>query len=90
MTAGKEATPKDVRDTERLHKYWAHGPGAAKIAWGTPGDFDRCVVELGKYIDDPQGYCQKMHISVLGYSTAEHAKMDRAKKLARDPKSHMH
>ena len=29
--------------TERLHEYWVHGEGAAKIRWGDAGDFDRCV-----------------------------------------------
>ena len=46
-------------NTERLHQYWVHGEGAAKIRWGLPGepgDFDRCVLHLGKYIADPKGY----------------------------------
>jgi hypothetical protein len=30
-------------DTARLKNYWAHGEGAAKIRWGTPGDHERCV-----------------------------------------------
>jgi len=34
MTAGREATPKDVASTERLKRYWAEGAGAAKIQWG--------------------------------------------------------
>lgn len=34
MTAGREATPGDVANTERLKTYWAEGPGAAKIGWG--------------------------------------------------------
>ncbi len=29
--------------TERLMEYWAHGEGAAKIRWKTPGDHTRCV-----------------------------------------------
>jgi phage head maturation protease len=60
-------------DTERLHAYWVHGPGAAKVAWGTPGDFDRCVTELGKYIKDPQGYCNLAHHAALGIWPAQHA-----------------
>ena len=31
-----------------LREYWTHGEGAAKIRWGTPGDFDRCVTHLEK------------------------------------------
>jgi len=39
MVAGKEISPKDVKNTERLRQYWEHGEGAAKIQWGIPGDF---------------------------------------------------
>lgn len=63
--------------TERLHEYWVHGEGAAKIAWGTPGDFDRCVVELGKYVKDPHGYCAKAHHDALGIWPATHAAMEK-------------
>lgn len=63
----------DPKATERLHEYWVHGEGAAKIAWGAPGDFDRCVVELGKYIKDPQGYCNLAHHAALGIYPATHA-----------------
>jgi hypothetical protein len=66
MVAGKEVTPKDAEATERLHRYWAHGEGAAKIQWGVPGDFHRCVMELGKYITNPEGYCALMHKHVTG------------------------
>ena len=67
---GQTAHPAD---TERLHEYWVHGEGAAKVAWGTPGDFDRCVAELGKYIKDPQGYCNLAHHAALGIWPAQHA-----------------
>lgn len=46
MVAGREASPGDVAGTERLKTYWATGPGAARIQWGTPGDFRRCEVEI--------------------------------------------
>jgi hypothetical protein len=52
--------------TAKLHAYWRHGEGAAKIRWGVAGDFDRCVRHLGKYIADPKGYCAKMHKDVTG------------------------
>lgn len=68
--AGKVANPGG---TERLHEYWVHGEGAAKIAWGSPGDFDRCVTELGKYIHDPQGYCNLAHKAATGVYPAQHA-----------------
>ena len=35
MAAGTGLPPQ-------LLQYWTAGPGAAKIRWGTPGDFDRC------------------------------------------------
>jgi phage head maturation protease len=60
--------------TERLHEYWVHGEGAAKIRWGEPGDFDRCVMHLGKFIKDPKGYCNLAHHAALGIYPATHAK----------------
>lgn len=65
MAAGHEATPGDVRAIERLNWYWTHGSGAAKIRWGVPGDFDRCVAELGKYIHNPhtlKGHCANLSL----------------------------
>jgi hypothetical protein len=69
MVAGKEVTPGDVRSTERLMEYWAHGAGAAKIGWGTDGDFDRCRAHLGKYVQDPKtldGLCSNLHVRATG------------------------
>jgi hypothetical protein len=69
MVAGRELTPKDVADTQRLMRYWAEGKGAAKIQWGVPGDFDRCRVELGKYVHDPgtlNGLCANLHKRATG------------------------
>lgn len=66
--AGKEASPKDVKNTEKLKQYWEHGAGAAKIRWGEPGDFMRCVKELGKYLPPQQvkGYCANRHKGATG------------------------
>lgn len=51
----------------KLKDYWEHGPGAAKIAWGTPGDFARCVALLTPYFPkDPKGLCANMHHAALG------------------------
>jgi HK97 family phage prohead protease len=58
--------------TERLHQYWVHGEGAAKIQWEAPGSFDRCVLELGKYIKDPKGYCNLAHHAATGKWYAQH------------------
>jgi hypothetical protein len=70
----------DERAAERLRHYWAHGEGAAKIGWGTSGDFDRCVSHVGKYMRDPKGYCNLRHHEALGYYPATHAAMERGHK----------
>lgn len=52
-------------DTERLMRYWATGPGAAKIKWGAPGD---CVRELSEYAGPGvvKGLCSNLHQRALG------------------------
>jgi len=72
--AGEIANPSG---TERLHEYWVHGEGAAKIRWGEPNDFDRCVMHLSKYIRDPKGYCNLAHHAALGIYPATHAAMEK-------------
>ena len=67
-------------NAEKLRRYWVHGEGAAKIRWGTPGDWARCVRHLSKYLGPrAKGYCQLRHKEALGIYTATHAKRDRAK-----------
>lgn len=68
MVAGREATPSDVTNTERLMRYWTEGEGAAKIAWGEPGDFDRCVLQLGEHVSPSivKGLCANLHHRALG------------------------
>lgn len=79
MVAGREVTPQDAADTARLKNYWAHGEGAAKIQWGQPGDFDRCVLELSKYVGPTtvKGLCANLHHEALGIWPATHAKLIR-------------
>ena len=50
----------------QLKAYWTRGKGAAKIRWGTPHDFDRCVTHLGKYVSDPEGLCNIYHQAAVG------------------------
>ncbi len=54
--------------TQRLMEYWAHGQGAAKINWEAPGAFDRCHVELGKYVPKHMldGLCANLHHRAIG------------------------
>lgn len=49
-----------------LREYWTHGEGAAKIRWGTPGDFKRCVRHLAKYVRNPEGLCNEYHVEAVG------------------------
>lgn len=80
MVAGQEATPKDIEATERLKRYWTEGPGAVKIAWGTPDDWYRCVAEVGKYMspETAKGYCENLHQRATGMTTAQHTAMIKA------------
>lgn len=59
----------DPKPTKRITGYWVDGVGAAKIAWGTPGDFNRCRMNLGKYVQNPEwlaGLCANLHYRALG------------------------
>lgn len=80
MAGGQEATPGDVKAVERLKLYWERGGGAAKIRWGEPGDFTRCVRQLMQHAkmtkDQAEGYCYERHVGALGFSPQEHAKME--------------
>jgi hypothetical protein len=60
--ATEETSPAAAAATQRLLKYWAHGPGRAKIQPEAPGAFHRCQVELGKYIQGRQldGFCARV------------------------------
>lgn len=83
-------------DAQTLRDYWTghghggptHGAFEKEIAWGTPGDFDRCVsmvAEHGKMNpDQAKGYCNLRHHEALGYWPAQHAERDRGKS-AEDP-----
>lgn len=54
-------------NAETLRRYWSSGTGAAKIRWGTPGDFNRCVRQTRKYMGTgAKGYCAKLHKRATG------------------------
>jgi len=71
--------PSAKGSDHQLRQYWTHGEGAAKIGWGTPGDFDRCVMHLGKYVTDPKGLCAEYHHGATGEWPAEHAAREHGK-----------
>ena len=57
-------------NAEELRRYWTTGRGAAKIRWGTPGDWTRCVRQLSKYMGPrAKGYCQLRHKDATGVYT---------------------
>lgn len=59
-------------NAEELRQYWTHGKGAAKIRWGTKGDWTRCVRQLSKYMGPrAKGYCQLRHHEVTGIYTGD-------------------
>lgn len=80
MADGQNNTPKDMKATERLKLYWERGAGAAKIRWGEPGDFNRCVRQLMQHADmskdNAEGYCYERHVGALGYGPQKHAQME--------------
>jgi hypothetical protein len=50
-----------------LKRYWGQGAGAARIRWGTPGDFTRCSRQLSKYLGPrAKGYCARLHREQTG------------------------
>ena len=53
---------------EELRHYWTVGEGGLKIAWGTPGDFTRCVGLLSEHMDPERakGYCANRHKEMTG------------------------
>ena len=59
-------------NAEKLRRYWEKGEGAAKIRWGTDGDWTRCVEHLSKHMGDrAKGYCTLRHKGALGYYPGE-------------------
>ena len=45
---------------------WYNSGADGQIQWGEEGDFDACVALAGKYIDDPQGFCNLRHQDATG------------------------
>jgi hypothetical protein len=68
VRAGSVDTNKGAH---QLLDYWVRGPGAAKIMWGVPHDFDRCVIELSKYVADAKGLCNVYHQHALGVAPGQ-------------------
>jgi len=72
---------RNLGSAERLRQYWEHGEGAAKIRWGQPGDYDRCVTLLTPHLGErADGYCQLRHMAATGMTTTQHAELEGKKK----------
>jgi hypothetical protein len=58
----------NLAGAETLKAYWQRGKGAAKIRWGMPGDYMRCVRHIDKYVTNEQAHriCAQWHHDVLG------------------------
>jgi hypothetical protein len=70
-------------NAEKLRRYWTKGVGAAKIRWGTPGDWTRCVKYLSKYMGvRAKGYCQLRHKEATGVYTG--SKLNPGKRRGRN------
>jgi hypothetical protein len=64
---------------ERLRRYWTTGRGAAKIRWGTDGDWTRCYRQLRKHMGvRAKGYCQNLHKRATGVWTGDRRNPGRA------------
>ena len=59
-------------NTQRIMNYWISGAGAAKVRWGTPGDFDRCVSHLRDKVEpDPNKPRFVLTVRGVGYSFSD-------------------
>lgn len=72
-------SPGPGRIPEHLGNYWTHGPGAAKIAWGTDGAFKRCERLLRPKLPEREkpfvgGLCANLHKRATGEWPTEHGK----------------
>ena len=55
-----------------LKQYWLRGEGAAKIGWGTPGAFKRCVSNLREHFpQSPEGLCANLYHEATGHWPGE-------------------
>lgn len=71
-TQFKKGPNSDRGNAETLRNYWLYGEGAAKIGWGTEGDWRRCVSHLTKYLGPrAKGYCQELHEEANGFYTGD-------------------
>lgn len=67
-----DSTPRGHFIAEQGKQFWS-GEGSnhgkrSDIAWGTPGDFDRCVAEVTPHLGGKAaGYCSNLHVRATGF-----------------------
>lgn len=67
LAENKDTLPSANPGATRLRVYWTRGEGAAKIRWGVPHDFYRCVDHLTKYVGTrAKGLCAIYHRAAIG------------------------
>src|SRR2546430_13682292 len=61
----------------QLADWWERGPGAARIGWGTPGSFDRCVklavAEAHMNPERAKGFCAERYHAATGTWPGDHS-----------------
>lgn len=69
---------------KQLQNSYLHGKVAARIRWGTPGDYGRCVKQAMKHGIPPnvaKGMCQTLHKKATGMYTGERKHLGKGKKV---------
>lgn len=63
------------KDRNFLKRYQTIGEGAAKIMWGTPGDWTRCFHEMRRHVPahDAREMCARWHKEMTGLYTGDAA-----------------
>lgn len=75
MASKGRGTKRGGGNAQTLRNYWTTGPGAARVRWGTSGDYNRCVRAVSKYMGSrARGYCALRHKAATGMWTSQHAK----------------
>ena len=74
VKAGEGGADRNRGGAEHLRRWYEKGEGAAKIRWGQPGDFGRCVRIAGKHMDPERakGYCNLRHKGATGVYPGQH------------------
>lgn len=65
----KAGNPEALRE-------WFNDGADGQIDWGSPGDFDACVSVAGKYMDNPEGYCNLRHQDAVGGAPGSEDKVE--------------